>query len=95
MSIPFSNTQQRIPRGFANLLEGLAREVLREQPEDIPCFAAEYFEDLLEERERHGIDPSEWKEQLEELKLKRSELKKQRPTLEQVSNLPEISPILT
>lgn len=51
MAIPFSNTTQRIPPGFANLLEGLAREVLRNQPDDIPTFAAKYFESLLIERE--------------------------------------------
>lgn len=51
MAIPFSNTTQRIPPGFANILEGLAREVLRNQPEDIPTFAAKYFENLLIERE--------------------------------------------
>ncbi|XP_077775863.1 sperm surface protein Sp17 isoform X2 [Podarcis muralis] len=60
MSIPFSNTTQRIPPGFANLLEGLAREVLRSQPVDIPSFAAKYFETLLIEREKSGYDPCEW-----------------------------------
>lgn len=51
MSIPFSNTHYRIPQGFGNLLEGLTREILREQPENIPAFAAAYFENLLEKRE--------------------------------------------
>ncbi|KAH0623230.1 hypothetical protein JD844_031310 [Phrynosoma platyrhinos] len=66
MAIPFSNTTQRIPPGFANLLEGLAREVLRSQPEDIPTFAAKYFETLLIEREKTGYDPSEWGAKLED-----------------------------
>ncbi|XP_015284891.1 PREDICTED: sperm surface protein Sp17 [Gekko japonicus] len=66
MSIPFSNTTQRIPRGFANLLEGLAREVLRNQPPDIPSFAAKYFENLLIEREKTGFDPTEWGAKLED-----------------------------
>lgn len=66
MSIPFSNTTQRIPRGFANLLEGLAREVLRNQPQDIPSFAAKYFENLLIEREKTGFDPTEWGAKLED-----------------------------
>ncbi|XP_054854186.1 sperm surface protein Sp17 [Eublepharis macularius] len=66
MAVPFSNTTQRIPRGFANLLEGLAREVLRNQPEDIPSFAAKYFETLLIEREKTGYDPSEWGAKLED-----------------------------
>lgn len=51
MSIPFSNTQYRIPQGFGNLLEGLTCEILREQPDNIPAFAAAYFKNLLEKRE--------------------------------------------
>ena len=51
MSVPFSNTHLRVPRGFGTILEGLAREVLRDQPEDIPAFAAKYFEALLKQRE--------------------------------------------
>ncbi|XP_053125725.1 sperm surface protein Sp17 [Hemicordylus capensis] len=66
MAIPFSNTTQRIPPGFANLLEGLAREVLRNQPEDIPTFAAKYFETLLIEREKTGYDPAEWGAKLDD-----------------------------
>ncbi|XP_067419392.1 sperm surface protein Sp17-like isoform X1 [Emydura macquarii macquarii] len=66
MSIPFSNTHHRIPLGFANLLEGLAREVLREQPEDIPAFAAKYFEELLDNREKTKYDPVEWGAKLED-----------------------------
>uniref|UniRef100_A0A8D0BQE2 Sperm surface protein Sp17 n=1 Tax=Salvator merianae TaxID=96440 RepID=A0A8D0BQE2_SALMN len=66
MAIPFSNTSQRIPPGFANLLEGLAREVLRSQPEDIPSFAAKYFETLLIEREKTGYDPCEWGAKLDD-----------------------------
>ncbi|XP_025749451.1 sperm surface protein Sp17 [Callorhinus ursinus] len=60
MSIPFSNTHYRIPQGFGNLLEGLTREILREQPENIPAFAAAYFENLLEKREKTNFDPAEW-----------------------------------
>ncbi|XP_006892863.1 PREDICTED: sperm surface protein Sp17 [Elephantulus edwardii] len=60
MSIPFSNTHYRIPQGFGNLLEGLTREILREQPDNIPAFAAAYFEDLLEKREKTNFDPAEW-----------------------------------
>ncbi|CAM5120954.1 unnamed protein product [Natator depressus] len=66
MSIPFSNTHHRIPPGFANLLEGLAREVLREQPEDIPAFAANYFEELLDKREKTKSDPAEWGAKLDD-----------------------------
>ncbi|XP_072449222.1 uncharacterized protein [Chiloscyllium punctatum] len=66
MSVPFSNTTLRIPRGFGNLLEGLSREVLRHQPKDIIEFAAIYFEDLLEKREATGIDPADWAAKLED-----------------------------
>ncbi|XP_008056031.1 sperm surface protein Sp17 [Carlito syrichta] len=60
MSIPFSSTHYRIPQGFGNLLEGLTREILREQPENIPAFAAAYFENLLEKRDKTNFDPAEW-----------------------------------
>lgn len=51
MAVPFSNTTMRVPTGFASILEGLTREVLRDQPEDIPTFAAQYFTALLQKRE--------------------------------------------
>lgn len=51
MAVPFSNTKLRVPRGFQNLLEGLAREVLRSQPEELYTFGAQYFEALIKQRE--------------------------------------------
>ncbi|XP_059188145.1 histone acetyltransferase KAT6B-like [Centropristis striata] len=66
MSVPFSNTNLRVPRGFGTVLEGLAREVLRDQPEDIPKYAALYFEALLKQREETGMDPAEWAAKLED-----------------------------
>uniref|UniRef100_A0A3B4GP96 RIIa domain-containing protein n=1 Tax=Pundamilia nyererei TaxID=303518 RepID=A0A3B4GP96_9CICH len=51
MAVPFSNTHLRVPRGFGTILEGLTREVLRDQPEDIPKYATQYFEALLKERQ--------------------------------------------
>ncbi|XP_071352952.1 sperm surface protein Sp17-like [Trachinotus anak] len=66
MSVPFSNTHLRIPRGFGTILEGLAREVLRDQPEDIPKYAAQYFDALLKEREESGMDSAEWAAKLED-----------------------------
>ncbi|GLD57306.1 sperm surface protein Sp17 isoform X1 [Lates japonicus] len=66
MSVPFSNTHLRIPRGFGSILEGLAREVIRDQPEDIPEYAAQYFEALLKQREESGMDPAEWAAKLED-----------------------------
>lgn len=49
--VPFSSTKLRVPRGFQNILEGLAREILRSQPEEIFKFGASYFAGLLEVRE--------------------------------------------
>ncbi|KAI8515312.1 binding of sperm to zona pellucida [Branchiostoma belcheri] len=66
MAVPFSNTKLRVPRGFQNLLEGLSREVLRNQPDNIPEFAATYFDTLLKQRDVGGIDPSEWGAQQED-----------------------------
>ncbi|XP_028977171.2 sperm surface protein Sp17 isoform X2 [Esox lucius] len=66
MSVPFSNTHLRVPRGFGNILEGLAREVLRDQPKDIPTFAAQYFTARLKERNESGLDPAEWCARLED-----------------------------
>lgn len=47
MSVSYAPTKLRIPPGFEHLLEVLAREVLREQPEDIIAFAAEHFRKKL------------------------------------------------
>ncbi|XP_036856727.1 sperm surface protein Sp17 [Manis javanica] len=66
MSIPFSNTHCRIPQGFGNLLERLTCEILREQPDNIPAFAAAYFENLLEKREKTNFDPAEWGSKLDD-----------------------------
>ena len=35
--------QFSIPDGFADILKSFTREVLRDQPEDINAYAAEYF----------------------------------------------------
>jgi len=51
MAVPFSNTKLRVPKGFQNILEGLAREILRSQPENPFEFGAKYFEQLLRIRE--------------------------------------------
>ncbi|NXS81033.1 SP17 protein, partial [Pteruthius melanotis] len=66
MSIAAANTNLRVPAGFRNLLEGLAREVLREQPTDVVAFAAQYFQKLLEQREAGGVDPVAWGAMLED-----------------------------
>ncbi|XP_032937783.1 sperm surface protein Sp17 [Catharus ustulatus] len=69
MSIAYSNTSLRVPAGFRNLLEGLAREVLQEQPTDVVAFAAQHFQKLLEQREAGGIDPVAWGAMLEDDRL--------------------------
>ncbi|XP_019565968.2 sperm surface protein Sp17 [Rhinolophus sinicus] len=79
MSIPFSNTHYRIPQGFRNLLEGLTREILREQPDNIPTFAAAYFENLLEKREKTNFDPAEWGTKVEDRFYNNHVFKEQEP----------------
>lgn len=49
--MPISNPHLKVPPGFGALLERLTREILRDQPKDIPKYAAEYFETLLKTRE--------------------------------------------
>ncbi|VUZ51515.1 unnamed protein product [Hymenolepis diminuta] len=56
MAVPFSNTHLRVPPGFANILWCLAREVLREQPDNIIQFGMEYFKKLLLIRRETGED---------------------------------------
>jgi len=50
MSVSYAPTRLRIPTGFEHILEGLTREVLRDQPEDIIQYAAEYFQRMMEQR---------------------------------------------
>ncbi|KAL3886899.1 hypothetical protein ACJMK2_026859 [Sinanodonta woodiana] len=58
MAVPYSNTKLRVPKGFQNILEGLAREVLRNQPSNIYEFGNLYFERLLKVRQETGHDPA-------------------------------------
>lgn len=51
MSVSYAPAKLRVPAGFEHLLEGLAREVLREQPRDIIAFAVEHFKGKLRMRE--------------------------------------------
>ena len=55
MSVQYAPTKLKVPEGFQALLEGLAREVLREQPTDIIKFSAEYFKSQLALREEGQI----------------------------------------
>ncbi|XP_035870404.1 sperm surface protein Sp17 isoform X3 [Phyllostomus discolor] len=88
MSIPFSNTHYRIPQGFGNLLEGLTREILREQPNNIPSFAAAYFENLLEKREKTNFDPAEWGAKVDDLFYNKHAFKEQEPPEKEKSQPP-------
>ncbi|RVE64816.1 hypothetical protein OJAV_G00129540 [Oryzias javanicus] len=66
MSAQFFTAHLRVPRGLGAVIEGLAREVLRDQPENIPEYAANYFNALLQQREESGMDPAEWAAKLED-----------------------------
>lgn len=67
MAVQYAPTKLRVPAGFQNLLEGLAREVLREQPDDIVVFAAQYFKNQLVIREETGVDNAKKGDQLEKM----------------------------
>lgn len=47
----YSANQLTVPSGFPELLQGLAREVLRNQPGDIVAFAHEHFAKLMQNRQ--------------------------------------------
>lgn len=51
MAVQYAPTKLRVPPGFQNILEGFAREVLREQPQDIIQFGAQYFKAQLSIRD--------------------------------------------
>ena len=50
MSVSFTKTNLRLPRGFNGLLHDLCREVLKHQPHDIHAFSAQYISALIEKR---------------------------------------------
>lgn len=43
-----------VPPGLEALMEGLTKEVLKRQPQDICLFASEYFAKLIRLREKAG-----------------------------------------
>ena len=51
MSMSYAANKLRVPPGFEHLLEGLSREILREQPKNLVEFAAQYFRKKLQERD--------------------------------------------
>ena len=50
MSVSYAPKKVHVPPGFEHVLEGLAREVLRVQPENVTEFAARYFQKKLDLR---------------------------------------------
>ncbi|XP_039269888.2 uncharacterized protein LOC120344658 [Styela clava] len=57
MGTRYGGVKLRVPEKFPILLQHFAREVLREQPQDIAKFGAEYFRRLEYERQKTGEDP--------------------------------------
>ena len=45
-----------MPSGLEDALEGLAREILRSQPKDMLEFSAQYFEGLLNTRNKGKVN---------------------------------------
>lgn len=53
------SVQRDIPPGLADLLEGFVLVVLKEQPENLTEFAAQYFDSIRSRRKSladHGVD---------------------------------------
>lgn len=55
MSVHFGTFKLGLPLHFKTLLEVITREVLREQPEDVPGFLSTFLDELVEKREQ-GLD---------------------------------------
>lgn len=54
MTVKYGRVKLGVPTGFKQCLENVTREVLREQPSDIPAFLACYFTSLAE-NQKSGI----------------------------------------
>ena len=54
--LPHPTFKLAVPIGFESMLESFAKEVLREQPENVFQFGANYFHDLLLRRDRQEVD---------------------------------------
>ena len=54
MTVKYGRVKLGVPTGFKQCLENVTREVLREQPSDIPAFLACYFTSLSE-NQKSGI----------------------------------------
>lgn len=53
MSVSYGRVKLGVPAGFKEMLEIVTREILREQPKNIPGFLAAYF-DVLNENQKKG-----------------------------------------
>ena len=49
-SVQFKDVKLVVPSGLRELVENLAREILIEQPRNIPRFAANYFTAILSQK---------------------------------------------
>lgn len=54
MSVSYGRVKLAVPTGFKEMLETVTREILREQPTDIPLYLATYFQ-YLKENQKKGI----------------------------------------
>nr|KAF6477924.1 hypothetical protein HJG59_010819 [Molossus molossus] len=68
--------------------EGPTCEILREQLDNIPSFAAVYFEHLLEKREKSNFDPAEWGSKVDDCSYNHRAFKEQEPPEKEKSQTP-------
>lgn len=47
MSVKFAPMHLRVPEGFQKILEGLTREILRDEPEELVPYCAQYFKSRM------------------------------------------------
>ncbi|KAK7091894.1 sperm surface protein Sp17-like [Littorina saxatilis] len=59
MTVPFSNTKLRVPNGFQNVMWVFAREVMRDNPQNIHKYGYRFFTKLLKIRAIEGHDPAQ------------------------------------
>jgi len=74
----------KIPQGLEELMKGLAKSVIKENPDNIYEFAAEYFENLL--RERDGTDDQNYKKFATYKVYKKSKMERRKREREIISS---------
>merc|ERR1712159_6444 len=55
MSVSYGRVKLGVPSGFKEMLETVTREILHEQPRDIPAFLQAYFTCLNEEQQKGSV----------------------------------------